>query len=35
MVIDVHKGEANGSRLAFQRLAAEEKEALIKFLKSL
>ncbi len=35
VVIDVHKGEANGSRLAFQRLTAEEQEALIKFLKSL
>jgi CxxC motif-containing protein (DUF1111 family) len=35
VVIDMHKGEANASRLAFQRLTGEEQEALIKFLKSL
>ncbi|MEK7250842.1 MAG: di-heme oxidoredictase family protein, partial [Bacteroidota bacterium] len=35
VVIDMHKAEANGSRLAFRRLTAEEQEALIKFLKSL
>jgi CxxC motif-containing protein (DUF1111 family) len=35
LVIDVHKGEANASRLAFQRLPAADQEALIRFLKSL
>ncbi len=35
VVIDMHKGEANGSRIAFQQLPASDQEALIKFLQSL
>ncbi len=35
VVIELHKGEANASRLAFQRLTAADQEALIRFLKSL
>lgn len=35
VVIELHKGEANASRLAFQQLSTADQEALIAFLKSL
>lgn len=35
VVIDLHKGEADSSRRAFQRLSPDDQEALIAFLKSL
>lgn len=35
VVIDLHKGEANQSRIEFQRLPASDQHALIKFLNSL
>jgi CxxC motif-containing protein (DUF1111 family) len=35
VVIDLHKGEASGSRAAFQNLPAADQEALLKFLESL
>ncbi len=35
VVIDLHKGEADSSRRAFQHLSREDQEALIAFLKSL
>jgi len=35
VVIELHKGEANASRAAFQQLAPADQEALIRFLKSL
>jgi CxxC motif-containing protein (DUF1111 family) len=35
VVIDLHKGEANASRIAFQQLSSSDQEALLRFLKSL
>lgn len=35
VVIDLHKGEADASRIAFQQLPVEDQEALLNFLKSL
>ncbi len=35
VVIDLHKGEADASRIAFRQLPSQDQEALIKFLKSL
>lgn len=35
VVIDLHKGEANAARTAFQQLPSSDQDALIKFLKSL
>ena len=35
VVIELHKGEANASRLAFQQLSTSDQEALFRFLKSL
>lgn len=35
VVIDLHKGEANASRLSFRQLSPEDQEALLAFLRSL
>ncbi len=35
VVIDLHKGEADASRVAFRQLPSSDQEALIRFLKSL
>jgi CxxC motif-containing protein (DUF1111 family) len=35
VVIDLHKGEADGARRAFQQLSREDQDAVIAFLKSL